>query len=241
MNDRKDVPSTPVASANHVGEVRRWLWEQFNIREGRRPRPPRLAIVLWAGNPVEAAHSLRRSLEEIVLCERCDPRDARAWGKAASLEGRRTPKREVAAERRISERGLDERLRHIDAHIAALINEGGIPDSPPPAGNEVIVQGLVESATARIRGDHDEADGLYLTRADLGRIPPGLRPRSASRDRTRRSRARRRAHATLPLRAGILPLPLSEGMPPRIRASFCLAINWRMTPTSRSLSSIMHG
>jgi glycine/D-amino acid oxidase-like deaminating enzyme len=127
---------------------------------------------------LNVARSLRRSLTVLVRTEQCDADDAEACGKMASLEGRRTPKRSVASQYSRSERGLDKRLSRVDAQLAYLIEDGGPPRPASPVEHaEVVVQGLIDSAHARLCGDVDEADGIYLAAADLADVPAHRRAR----------------------------------------------------------------
>lgn len=207
---------TEPASAAQIAEVRRWLWEQFNVRRDRSLIAPRLAAGLWASDPTAAARSLGRCLAVLVQAKQCDVRDATAWAKMASLEGKRTPKSTVALQAGTGERGLHNRLHRVDARIAELINTEGLPVPGLRANHtEVVVQGLVESTQSRLHGRIDEGDGIYLAAAELADAPPSHRACAWGRDRTRRARARHRARAGLPLRAGRLPMPLDLGLPPQ--------------------------
>lgn len=189
--------------------MRRWLWEQFNVRRDRSLRPPQLAVRLWTGDPIEAARSLRQCLITLVRTGQCERTDAAAWAKVASLQGKRTAKRVVAAQRGTGERGLHNRLLRVDAQLAELINTAGLPSTSSPLHPvDVVVQALVESGQARVHGRVDEADGLYQVAAEWAAVLPG---RPWGRDRTKRARARHQARAGLALRAGQLAMPLDLG------------------------------
>ncbi|XVV00973.1 hypothetical protein ACQPW3_26575 [Actinosynnema sp. CA-248983] len=197
-----DQPSP--LSDDRIGEVRRWLWEQFNVRRDRRPRTPALAVTLWDGEPITAAHALKAGLAHLVHAGHTDPRDAVAWAKAASLDGRRTPRHEVAAALGVTERGLHNRVRRVDADLARHADV--LARTPTSPSDEAAVQGLVESVRLRAAGRHDEADGVYSAAAEFGDVATRHRARNVGRDRTRRARAKHQARLGLPLRVGTLPL-----------------------------------
>lgn len=188
--------------------MRRWLWDRFNVRANRRLPASRLAAGVWAADPIAAALSLRILLDELRRSGRCEARDLEAWARAACLDGLRTPKHVTARRRGLTERGLDDRLRLVDARIASLIAVAGVPQVAGPPRNEVVLQGLAEAARARLRGDLDEADGLYQASAALAGLSSQNRSRALGRDRSSRARARYRAEAGLPLRVGELPIPV---------------------------------
>ncbi len=199
-------------TAADVQQVRRWLWDQFNVREGERSAPP-AAMRLWAGDRVLAVRSLRTAIREAVDAGECDESHARAWARAASLDGRKTVKRQLADEYQITDRGLRKALARVDAAVAARLNVH--PQLPRDQGEhgetakaDAVVWGLLHATAARLAGQADDADGRYSASADMAQVPSARRAPPLGRDRSRRARARQVAWSGLTMGAAGLPVPL---------------------------------
>lgn len=186
-------------AGSDVGELRRWLWERFNLSAThQRPGPPRLAAA-WQADPIACARSLQLFLGVLVREGACDSGDADAWSRVACLEGRRTRRTEVEASAGLSARGLGGRLQRVDDLLAHSLVERGIPRAPSGQNSDPVVFSLIESMAARDAGRDDEADGYYATAADLAGLPPQQRRGPLGRDRSARARTRMRGHAGAPL------------------------------------------
>lgn len=202
-------------SETGIREVRRWLWEQSNARQGGRRSPPELVATLWSGDAGIACRSLAHSLEVLVKVQRCTAEDAETWSVLASLTGERTSKRLVAFQRRLSERGLDKRLSAVDKLLAQVMSAKNPPVQQVAVSTaELAVQGLIDAAQAKLHGQVDAADGIYQAAEELAGVPPEHRAAPSGRDRTRRARAKHRALAAMPLRVNRSAVPLDLGPPP---------------------------
>lgn len=195
----KLIRPTQHVSDTEIGLTRRWLWEQFNVVEVRRPPAPALVRNLWNSDPIACAKSLRRALSLLILSGKCQKPDALTWGRAASLEGRKMPRAEIDSRLGLSTRAVDNHLRVVDRALATFGTRYGFPVVDPVEAVEPVVLGLVESVLARGAGFDDEADGLYLAAAGLADVPTNALLKPIGRNRTTRSRTRRTASLRLQL------------------------------------------
>lgn len=216
--------TTKVVSVAEVGLIRRWLWEQFNVVEARRPPPPQIVQEVWKSDPIACARSLRRAVAALVDARLCPVSDALAWGRAASLEGRKIPRSVIEADLGLSARAVDGRLRSVDALLADLASDCGFPiDSEGIDQVDSIVLGLIESALLRAEGRIDEADGFYAATVDIAELQRKNRARPLGRDRSVRSRTRGPARLTIQLArpAARRMLLMTRGAGPTLATTTC--------------------
>jgi hypothetical protein len=195
-------------------EVRRWLRDQLNAR-GPRHHNPDLSR-RWRGDPIAAALEISELLAAVTAKGQLDARDGQAWADVAGLDGRRHPKSDVAEALKLSLRGLDLRLQHVDRVLERHL--GSSPaQRPDTALRPSPDQLLFLSAITRMHGHFDEADGIYSAAADAEGVPTTVRRKPQGRDRTRRLRARSTAQTTATrrvrhLRLDVVPSIATEGL-----------------------------
>lgn len=185
-------------SGEEIRELRRWLWERFNVSQSRRANAPRVLSERWAGDEIACVRTLRAALVRLVQSGELSADDALAWGKLASLEGRRVARRKIEAQVGISSRGLDRRLEVTDRKLADLLSKGPNWAShrvPAPEVHQPALSILLEAAIAYGEGLVDSADGYYSAAADVEGLLVKYRRKPTGKDRTVRRRTRLRALA----------------------------------------------